>query len=88
MEKDGLIERIKDLRKKSMVRLQLTKKGLDVHSKTTKFGSIHSALSVLSKEERVQLKTLLEKVWFKTRDDLGLEHASPFPGPGVIKRTD
>ena len=88
MEKDGLVERIKDLRKKSMVRLQLTKKGLEIHSKTTKFDSIHNALSVLSKEERFQLKTLLEKVWLKTRDDLGLEHVSPFPGPGVIKLTD
>ena len=88
MEKDGLIQRIKDLRKKSMVRLQLTKKGLEIHLKTTNFGSIHSALSVLSEEERVQLKKVLEKVWFKTLDDLGLEHVSPFPGPEVIKYTD
>jgi len=88
MERDGLIVRIKDLRKKSMVRLQLTEKGLEIHYKTTKFDSIHSALSLLSKEERRQLKKLLEKVWYKTLDDLGLERVTPFPAPEVIKDSD
>jgi len=62
MEKDGLVRRVKDLRKKNMVRVVLTEKGRKVYEQAKKRGSVHSILSVLSEEERRQLTLCLTKI--------------------------
>ena len=81
MEKEGLIRTTRDLRKRSMVRLELTEKGLEAHKRTTKFESVHRIMAVLSNEERKQLMSALEKLWYRSLDELSVEHKLPFPEP-------
>ena len=81
MQKDGLIRKFRDLRKRSMIRLELTDKGLRAHNKTTGFESIHDIISVLSEEERKHLLSSLEKLWYRALDELGMERKLPFPDP-------
>ena len=77
MENSGLIRKVRDLKKKSMVRIEITEKGLDVYKKTAKADSIHRIMSALSKKERQQLISFLEKLWDKALEELGLEYRPP-----------
>jgi DNA-binding MarR family transcriptional regulator len=62
MEKDGLVRRVKDLKRKSMVRIEITPKGSDILLKLAGLEPIHEIMSALSGEERLQLKVLLLKL--------------------------
>lgn len=62
MEKDGLIRKVREKPKSNHLRIELTAKGLKVYKNTEKIKSIKMIMSVLSKEERQQLVSLLEKI--------------------------
>ena len=62
MEKEGLLSKAKDLEKKSQVNVELTEKGRRAYSQSEKRESIREIMSCLSKEERRQLRSLLEKL--------------------------
>jgi len=79
MEKDGLIKRSQDPRRRNVMRVKLTEKGIKAHQKTTKLESIHKVMAVLSEEEIGQLVKLLEKVWYRALRNLGIERHPPFP---------
>ena len=70
MEKRGLIKRVKDLDKKNQVRIVMTEKGRQVYSRSTKRRSIQRIMSSLSKEERQQLKSLLQVLMDRTLKEL------------------
>ena len=59
MEKDGLIERYQDPRRRNVVRVKLTENGMKAFQKVTKLESIHKVMAVLSEEEIGQLVKLL-----------------------------
>jgi DNA-binding MarR family transcriptional regulator len=62
MEKDGLVQRVKDMKRKSMVRIEITPKGRDIQLKAGSLEPIHEMMSALSGEECLQLKVLLLKL--------------------------
>ena len=62
MEKQGLLRRVKDLSRKNMVRVELTEKGLEACNHSEKRASIDKIFSALSKEERQQLRSYLERL--------------------------
>jgi MarR family transcriptional regulator, 2-MHQ and catechol-resistance regulon repressor len=78
MEKDGLVRRFKDMKRKSMVRLEITSKGRDLLLKSSSLKTIRKIISALSSEERLQLRSLL----FKLREaacQTGLAEVPLFP---------
>ena len=62
MEKDGLVERVKDLDRKNLVRISITEKGHQAYRESTRREPIHRILLSLSEDERRQLKSLLLKL--------------------------
>jgi len=77
MEKEGLVERFKDLDRKNMIRIAMTEKGKKAYQQTIKRDSIHKVMSCLSPEERRQLRANLEKLWNKALEELGLDDRIP-----------
>lgn len=77
MEKEGLVERTKDLDRKNLIRISMTEKGKKAYQKTIKRDSIHNVMSCLSPEEHRQLRTNLEKLWSKALEELGLDDRIP-----------
>lgn len=77
MEKDRLIRKVKDLKKRNMFRVVLAEKGFKAHRDTKKLEPILTIMSCLSKEEHQQLKSTLEKLWYKTLDERGITRIPP-----------
>jgi DNA-binding MarR family transcriptional regulator len=73
MQKKGLIKKVKDLERKNLVRVALTKKGSEAYALTTKRGPIHRILGTLSKKEREELHKYLSRIMMKARGELGLD---------------
>ena len=74
MEKSGLVRKVKDLDKKNMVRIALTKKGEQAYSQSEERESIHYIMSSLSEEEQRQLALYLGKI-----QDKALNRLFPLP---------
>ncbi len=81
MEKAGLVRLIPDKDRKNRVRVVMTEKGKEAYLQSTKRESIHRILSVLSKEERKQLRLSLEKVMDRALKELGQYYKPPFLRP-------
>jgi DNA-binding MarR family transcriptional regulator len=80
MVKKGLVTKSKDLEKKNMVRVSITEKGRQVYEQSTKRKSIHKVISSLSREERQQLGSYLERLRNKALGELTEERPKPpFP---------
>jgi len=62
MEKQGLVRKVKDLRRKNMVRVELTEKGHEACNRSARRESMYKILSSLSDEERQQLGIYLRKL--------------------------
>ena len=62
MEQAGLIRRTRDLERKNMIRVTITEKGLQSYNDSMRLESIHRIMSCLSKEERQQLRSYLERL--------------------------
>jgi len=62
MQKNGLINRVKDLSQKNQVRIELTDKGREAYRNSSSLTSIHRLLSCLSIEEKHNLKDYLKKI--------------------------
>jgi DNA-binding MarR family transcriptional regulator len=62
MEKDGLVNRIKNKPKSNVLRLELTEKGLKMIKVADKSASISTIFSTLSKENRDQLESILNQI--------------------------
>jgi DNA-binding MarR family transcriptional regulator len=79
MEKEGLIKRAKDLKRKNQIRVSLTKKGERIYLQSRDLKAIRGILSDLSKEEKDNLRTYLIKLRGKSLKQLGIERELPFP---------
>jgi len=62
MQKNGLINKVKDLSQKNQVRIELTHKGDEAYSYSSGLTSIHLILSCLSAEEKHNLRGYLRKI--------------------------
>jgi MarR family transcriptional regulator for hemolysin len=80
MEKERLVNKAKDLERKNLVRVSITEKGRQAYRQSTKRKSIYKVMSSLSKEERQQLRSYLERLRNKALGELTAEHSKPpFP---------
>ena len=62
MEKQGLVRRVKDLKRKNQVRIVLTPKGKKAYDLQNKTGVINKIAGCLTQSERASLIRLLEKL--------------------------
>ena len=63
MENKGLLNKVIPVKnRKTSTKIKLTKKGKDAYKLAADRKSIHRAMSVLSTEEKVQLRSILEKL--------------------------
>ncbi len=77
MEKKGLLRQTQDLDKRNLVRVSITEKGRQAYDKSTRRKSIYKIISSLSKEERQQLRSCLEKLRNKAFKELIVEYKPP-----------
>jgi len=78
MEKDGLIRRFRDMHKKNTVRVAMTEKGREAYQKSLERETFHSLMSVLSAEEREQLRNVMTKLWLRALHEV--KHEVPWAG--------
>ena len=78
MEKEGLVIKVKDLKRKNMLRVEPTSKGKRAYEESEKTHSIHRIISALSKDQRRQLRTHLETLLDKSLEELGIVERIPF----------
>ena len=84
LEKKNLIKRVKDLDRKNMIRIALTKEGQKVlDSVSTNRGTIYKVMSSLTQEERKRLRSTLRILRDNAISELGIPKP-PIP-PSNIK---
>jgi len=62
MEKQGLVKRVKDLKRKNQVRIVLTERGKKAYERQNKAGVTNKILTTLTPEERTNFTAYLEKL--------------------------
>ena len=58
----GFIRKTRDLDRKNMIRVTITEKGWQSYNDLMRLESVHRMMSCLSKEERQQLRSYLERL--------------------------
>ncbi len=79
LEKDGLARRVRDLDIKNLVRVELTKQGIDVHRKAMVRRSIRKMMSSLTEQEREQLWNALAKLREAAIREIGWKKITSYP---------
>ena len=79
MEKEKLLKRVKDLKRKNMIRVVLTEKGIDGLKKARSMKAIHKIMSSLSGEEHEQLIGLLSTLRKRAMKSLSMKYRDPLP---------
>jgi len=62
MEKDGLVKKVRDAHKSTMLRFELTGKGLKTYNQAKERGTVKAIMSALSEDERQQLILIMNKL--------------------------
>ena len=79
MEKDGLVQRVKDLERRNYVRVELTKKGLDAFHRSSKQRSTRPIMTVLTDKEQEALWSVLARLRDRAIKRLGMKDPVFFP---------
>ena len=79
MEKKGLLTKVKDLRNKNQVRVELTGKGRQAYKYVAKRLTPNRMISFLSADEQGQLSSCLEKLRSRASEELRIEIRLPWP---------
>jgi len=79
METRGLIKKRRDLKRRNVIRVDASEKGLEAYRGSSRGKSTQDTLSALTKEEQLQLWTLLAKVRERAMQNLGLKTPVLFP---------
>jgi len=79
MEKEGLVIKHNDLKRRNLVRVSLTKKGREAYRHTAKRESIHDIMSCLSAAEIKQLRSYLDRLRDRALKELDITEKPPFP---------
>jgi len=85
MERDGLIRRYRDLHKRNTVRVAMTEKGRTAYQESLERETFHSVMSVLSDEEREQLRCVMTKLWLRVLQEVKHEVAWASTAPSHIE---
>jgi DNA-binding MarR family transcriptional regulator len=86
MEKDGLVNRVKDLERKNQVRIEVTEKGYRGFLQAGRRPITGTIMSVLSKEEHEALWEILAKLRSEALAELGVSAKAAYPParlPGI-----
>ncbi len=70
MEKDGLIRRYRDLHKRNTVRVAMTEKGRNAYQESLARETFHNVMSVITDEEREQLRHVMTKLWLRVLQEV------------------
>ena len=62
MERDGLIKKIRPTPNSTLLKFELTKKGIKLYKQIVKSGTVAAIMSTLSEKERQQLISMLERI--------------------------
>jgi DNA-binding MarR family transcriptional regulator len=62
MERDGIVKKIRETPKSTLLSFELTDKGIDTYNFVKKMKTIKGIMSVLSEEERQELISILQKI--------------------------
>ena len=81
MEKRGFVKTSKDLHRKNLIRVSLTEKGQHALDLSSKVDSLRRIFSPLSEEQRQQLRSCLEMVFFKGQEEIGMKKHPFLPPP-------
>lgn len=87
MERDGLIRRYRDLHKRNTVRVAMTEKGRNAYQESLERETFHSVMSVLTTEEREQLRNVMTKLWLRALQEVKHEVAWASTAPSHIEVT-
>ncbi len=79
MAKSGLVQKVKDMERKNLVRVVMTEKGKKSYQLSTKRGPIHRIMSVLDEDESKKFKATLEKLMDRARKEIGLDKEEALP---------
>jgi DNA-binding MarR family transcriptional regulator len=79
MEKDGLVQRVKDLERRNYVRVELTKKGLDAFHRSSKQRSTRPIMTVLTEKEQETLWSVLARLRDRAIKRLSMKDPILFP---------
>ncbi len=82
MEKVGLVKKIRDPVKRSIVRVTLTKKGKQAYQSAIKRETIQKVVPDIPPEQYGQFTSLLEFLRDKAIEELGIHEKPPFPPRG------
>jgi DNA-binding MarR family transcriptional regulator len=62
MEKDGLVKKVRETPKSTLIHFELTEKGIDIYNQSKDMKVNKAIMSALSKEENAQLIAILKKI--------------------------
>ena len=79
METKGLIKRIRDLERQNLIRVEMTEKGYKAYQQSARWKSTRDIMTVLTKEEQLQLWAYLARIREKAMQRLELHGSDPFP---------
>jgi len=79
MEKDGSIIKVKDRKRKNLMRIVVTNKGYESFIKGMEKITINSIMSKLTKEEQQNLWVIMAKIREQSMIDLGKENQNLYP---------
>jgi DNA-binding MarR family transcriptional regulator len=74
MEKQQLVQRLRDLKKKNVIRVLLTGKGEELLAKAHQNQVVHEILSVLEEKERNQLLQMMTSLLDKATETLNMSY--------------
>lgn len=80
MEKKGLVTKAHDARRSNVVRISITERGRDICKRVMGQDLIHKIISVLSDEQREQLRSCLSLLYAEASKELGVDEWLPLPG--------
>lgn len=83
MEKEGLVRKIRDLKRKNLVRVELTEKGYALFQETVNRESIEYIMMELTWEEKQEFWSFLVRLRRKTAEYLDIEDNNLFPPSDV-----
>lgn len=73
MTKRGLLQKVKDLDRKNLVRVVITEKGRQAYDHSTKRGPIHRIMNTLNPDEKKAFRNYLERIFSKARQEIGMD---------------
>jgi DNA-binding MarR family transcriptional regulator len=73
MEKRGLVNKVRDLDRKNLIRVAITDKGHKAFEQSTKRGPIHRIMGELNQEEKKKFRQYLETIFAAARKEAGMD---------------